>query len=287
MKFKNKKLSKKIKELKEKKEKLENKMKYKKSYKYFIFCFCFVFGYTIFFTSGYIFDTQNSRKSTAIGVTNKMANSIVRLTSEQYNPKTGLLQVNFNMEKTNILFENNIEVSAIEKDDLNKELPLKVIRLDESQYVLLLKVPKKWTNVAIKIEEKDIEKASETKVFVDEKLCTKNDDLKELSKKDYLIENVNIEINEIEKEIYSYKEEIDKNNKVMSKTEKEIKNLEGNTKYEIKEEADRTNQKVESLKSEIKSLNDNNEELKKKINTANEKINKLNLKKEDYKKMNG
>ena len=154
------------------------------------------------------------------------------------------------------------------------------------QYVVLLKVPKKWTNVAIKIEEKDIEKASEIKVFIDEKLCTKNDDLKELSKKDYLIENVDTEINEIEKEIYSYKEEIDKNNKVMSKAEKEIKNLEGNTKYEIKEEADRTNQKVESLKSEIKSLNDNNEELKKKINTANEKINKLNLKKEDYKNLN-
>ncbi|BDU93152.1 coiled-coil domain-containing protein [Clostridium perfringens] len=287
MKFKNEKLNKKFKEFKGKKEKLEAKIKYKKTYKYYFFCFFFIFGYTIFFSSGYIFNTQNSAKSTPIGVENKMNNSIVKLTSEKYNPNIGLLQVNLNVEKTKILFENNIELSAIEKKDVNKELPLKTIRLNENQYVALIKVPDKWANVAIQVKEKDIEKSSSIKIFIDKKLCVKDDNLKELSKKDYLIENVDIEITDVEKEINEYKNEIEKNNKIISKTEQEIRSLEGNKKYEIEEDVNKTNQKVESLKSEVKSLNENNEELKKKINTANEKINKLNLKKEDYKKMDG
>lgn len=49
-----------------------------------------------------------------------MNNSIVKLTSEKYNPNIGLLQVNLNVEKTKILFENNIELSAIEKKMLIK-----------------------------------------------------------------------------------------------------------------------------------------------------------------------
>lgn len=285
--FKNIEISKKISFIKNKKEKLEAKIKYKKSYKYYFFCLFFVLGYTIFFSSGYIFNTQNSSKSTPIGIENKMNNSTVKLTNEIYNPKIGLLQVNLDVEKTKILFENNIKLSAIEKGNVNKELPLSTVRLNENQYVVLIKVPSNWTNVAIQVEEKDIEKPSSTKIFIDEKLCTKDENLKELSKKDYLIENVDIEIKDIEKEINEYKNEIEKNNKVISKTKQEIESLEENKKYEIQEDANKTNQKVDSLNSEIKSLNDNNEEIKKKINTAKEKINKLNLKKEDYKKLNG
>ncbi|MBM7835603.1 hypothetical protein [Clostridium sardiniense] len=280
----NKKIKNIFKKIRDKKDKFEAKMKYKKSYKYYIFACIFFLGYGVFFSSGYIFDTNRERKSTEIGIENKMTNSIVKIKSEQYNPNNKLLQVNLDIEKTNILFGNDIEVTAIERADLNKNLEVKTIRLDESQYVLLIQAPKKWTNIAIEIKEKNIVDSSSTKVFIDEKLCTKNNELQEGTLTDYLVESVDLEINNINLEIENYNKEIEKDNKIIAQTEKEIKKLEENIKYEIKEEADRTKQKIESLKSEIENLKVSIEEINKQIETSNEKINKLNLKKEDYKK---
>lgn len=284
MKIENKKLNEKLKNIISKKDKFEAKMKYRKSYKYYIFTCIFLLGYGIFFSSGYIFDTNRERKSTEIGIENKMTNSIVKVRSEQYNPTNRLLQVNLDIEKINILFGNDIEVTAIERADLNTNLEVKSVRLDESQYVLLIQAPKKWTNIAIEIKEKNIVDSSSIKVFIDEKLCTKNNELQEKTLTDYLVESVNLEINNINLEIENYNKEIEKDNQIIAQTEKEIKKLEENIKYEIKEEADQTKQKIESLQSEIENLNGSIEEINKQIETSNEKINKLNLKKEDYKK---
>lgn len=272
------------KKLKAKKNKIIDKINYKRSHKYFIFVAIFFIGYTFFFSSGFIFDTNRERKSTEIGIENKMENSIVKIVNEEVNNNTGLLQVNLDIEKTNILFDNSLEISAIERGNLNKKLNVKTLRLDDSQYVLLIQVPKKWTNVAIDIKEKNIDNASSTKVFIDENLCIKNDNLKELTVKDYLIENVNLEIKNINNEMQNYDKDIANNNEVILKTEQQIKTLEENLKYEIKEEADKTNQQIETLKANISSAKENINELNKKKDIDNEKINKLNLKKEDYQK---
>lgn len=266
-----------------KKEKFEEKIRYKKSYKYYIFTCIFFVGYLFFFSSGYIFDTNRERKSTEIGVEINLTNSKITIISQQYNKNNGLLQVNLNVEKTNILFGNDILVSAIERADLNKNLDVKTIRLDDSQYVLLIKVPKKWTNVAIEIKEDGIENSSKAKLFIDENLCVRNDELVELSKVEYLIENVDTEIESINLDIESYKKEIEENNKKIVKTEEEIKKLEDNIKYEIESEATETTHKIETLKGDIKSLKASIEELNNQIEMLNKKINKLNEKKEDYK----
>ncbi|WP_338631283.1 hypothetical protein [Clostridium baratii] len=279
MKVKNKTLKKII----SKKEKFEEKIRYKKSYKYYIFTCIFLVGYLIFFSSGYIFDTNRERKSTEIGIENKMANSKVKIVSEQYNKNIGLVQVNLSMEKTNILFGNEINVSAIERADLNKNLDVKTIRLDDSQYVLLIQAPKKWTNIAIELKEVGIENSSQIKLFIDENLCTRNDELVELSTQEYLIQNVDTEINSINLEIENYKKEIETNNEKIVKTEEEIKILEENIKYEIESEALDTKQKIETLKGDIKNLNVSIDEINKQIELLNEKINKLNEKKESYK----
>lgn len=272
-----------FKKLIKKKDKFEEKIKYKKSYKYYIFTCIFFVGYLFFFSSGYIFDVNRERKSTEIGVENKLTNSKITIISEQYNKNTGLLQVNLKVEKTNILFGNDILVSAIERADLNKNLDVKTIRLDDSQYVLLINVPKKWTNVAIEIKEDGIENSSQTKLFIDEKLCYRNDELVELTKEEYLIQNVDTEIEGINLEIENYKKEIEENNNKIVKTEEEIKILEENIKYEVESEALETNQKIETLKGNIKNLHASIEEINKQIEILNEKINKLNEKKEDYK----
>lgn len=282
MKFKNKKINEKIKKIKTKKEKIEEKLRYKKSYKYYIFTCIFFVGYLIFFSSGYIFDTNRDRKSTEIGIENKMTNSLIKVTNEEFNKNTGLVQVNLNMEKTNILFGNDISVNAIERANLNKNLEVKTIRLDDSQYVLLIKAPKKWTNIAVEIKEENISDPSSTKIFIDENLCTRNDNLQELSKKDYLIQNVDDEIKNINLEIENHNKEIEKNNQIMIKTEEEIKTLEENIKYEIESEATETKQKIETLKGDINNLKANTEEINKQIEILKEKINKLNEKKKDY-----
>lgn len=277
----NKKINEKLDKFQKKTEKIRNKINYKKSYKYILLVFLIGAGYIFFLSSGVIFETNNRLTSTELNKKITLKNSEVFIKEEQFNEEKNLLEVKLGVNKTNINFANDFEFEAIARENTNKKLSVEFMTVDENNIVIFITTPKKWSAIAIDIKEKNAKEVGETRVYIDERVCIKNDELEKRTKEEYMIENIEQDLKVIDEVIAKYEEEIEEKKVTIENTYEEINLLESKKEYLTDSEKLEVNQKIDSYKSNIDTLNKSIDELEKNISEQKEKQSMANKKMND------
>lgn len=277
----NKKINEKLDSFQKKTEKIRNKINYKKSYKYILLVFLIGAGYIFFLSSGVIFETNNRLTSTELNKKITLKNSEVFIKEEQFNEEKNLLEVKLGVNKTNINFANDFEFEAIARENTNKKLSVEFMTVDENNMVIFITTPKKWSAIALDIKEKNAKEVGETRVYIDERVCSKNDELEKRTKEEYMIENIEQDLKMIDEVIAKYEEEIEEKKVTIENTNEEINLLESKKEYLTDSEKLEVNQKIDSYKSNIDTLNKSIDELEKNISEQKEKQSMANKKMND------
>lgn len=277
----NKKINEKLDKFQKKTEKIRNKINYKKSYKYILLVFLIGAGYIFFLSSGVIFETNNRLTSTELNKKITLKNSEVFIKEEQFNEEKNLLEVKLGVNKTNINFANDFEFEAIARENTNKKLSVEFMTVDENNIVIFITTPKKWSAIALDIKEKNSKEVGETRVYIDERVCIKNDELEKRTKEEYMIENIEQDLKAIDEVIAKYEEEIEEKKVTIENTNEEINLLESKKEYLTDSEKLEVNQKIDSYKSNIDTLNKSIDELEKNISEQKEKQSMANKKMND------
>lgn len=277
----NKKINKKLEEIQSKTEKIRSKINYKRSYKYILLVIFIATGYIFFLSSGAFFETNNRLTTTELNKKIALKNSEVFIKEEQFNEEKNLLEVKLGVNKTNINFANDFEFEAITRENTNKKLPIEFMTVDENNIVIFITTPKKWSAIAMDIKEKNAKENGETRVYIDERICKKNNELDKRTKEEYMIENIEVDIKNIEDAIVKYEEEIEEKRVTIDNTKEEINTLEGKKEYLTDKEKAEANQKIDSHNNSIYSLESSIKEIEKNINEAKEKLSLANKKMND------
>lgn len=277
----NKKINDKLDKFQKKTEKIRNKINYKKSYKYILLVFLIGAGYIFFLSSGAFFESNNRLTSTELNKKIVLKNSEVFIKEEQFNEEKNLLEIKLGVNKTNINFANDFEFEAIARENTNKKLPVEFMVVDENNIVVFVTTPKKWSAIAVDIKEKKAKEVGETRVYIDERVCSKNDELEKRTKEEYMIENIEQDLKEIDEVIAKYEEEIEEKKVTIENTNEEINLLESKKEYLTDSEKLEVNQKIDSYKSNITSLENSIKEIEKNISEEKEKQSMANKKMND------
>lgn len=280
MKF-NKKINEKLDDIQIKTEKFRNKINYKKSYKYILLVILIGAGYIFFLSSGMFFESNSRLTSTELNKKIELKNSEVFIKEDQFNEEKNLLEIKLGVTKTNINFANDFEFEAISRENTNKKLPVEFMEVDENNIVIFVTTPKKWSAIAVDIKEKNSKEVGETRVYIDERICGKNNNLNKRSKEEYMIENIEVDIKTIEENISAYEKEIAEKRTTIENTNEEINILESKKEYLTDKEKLEANQQIDGHKNSIESLENSIEEIEKTINEEKEKLEMANKKMND------
>ncbi|WP_404988789.1 hypothetical protein [Clostridium culturomicium] len=288
-----KKLNKKLDDIQNKLEKFRSKIKFKKSYKYILLTVFIATGYIFFLSSGVIFESNSRVASTELNKVIELKQSSVFIKNTEYNKKQNLLEIKLGIKMKQVNFANDYEFEAIAKENTNEKLDVEFIKVDGENIVLFVNTPKKWSAIAVDIKENYRNEGGETRIYIDEDKCIKNNELEKRTEEEYMIENIEEEIKIINETIKKYEEEKEEKNKTIENTNAQIDILEEKKEYLTEKETLEANQKIEAYKSNIKSIETSIIEIegkvreeKEKDRMANKKMNDIikNLPKDIYKK---
>ncbi|MGL4109024.1 hypothetical protein [Clostridium sp. LP20] len=268
---------------KEKKEK-EKRCNYK-SRKYNIALTIIVCGYVFFFLSNSIFNSEGDIMSTSFDKAVAMNNYKVTMKSSTYSNTNNILEVNFQLEKTNLTFDKELLLEVKERKKPNEKLKAKLINLNGKDYTVVVNLPKEWTTVLLTFTE-DNEIKTSTKFYVDRRESIEDSTLKEKSRREYLLQTVDKELDEVNGKIVQSEDEIIVQNKKIEQIKLEITRLEGERKYLTESELLDINSKIESLYSDKVETEKTIMQLEDKRREMNSKLEKLEVKRSDYDKMN-
>lgn len=288
-----KKLNKKLDDINNKGEKFRSKIKFKKSYKYILLTVFIATGYVFFLSSGVIFESNSRVTSTELNKVIELKQSSVFVRNTEYNKEENLLEIKLGIKMKQVNFANDYEFEAIAKENTNEKLDVEFIKVDGENIVLFVNTPKKWSAIAVDIKENYRNEGGETRIYIDEDKCIKNNELEKRTEEEYMIENIEDEIKIINETIKKYEEEKEEKNKTIENTNAQIDILEEKKEYLTEKETLEANQKIEAYKSNIKSIETSIIEIegkvreeKEKDRMANKKMNDIikNLPKDIYKK---
>lgn len=274
-------INKKIEEIQIKTEKFRNKINFKKSYKYILLTIFIGVGYIFFLTSGFIFESSNRITSTELNKKITLKNSEIMIIDEKLNKENNLLQIKIKTNKTNINFANDYEFEAITKEDTNKKLSVEFLEVDENNIVVFITTPKKWSAVALDIKEKNAKEVGEQRIYISKDVCVEDNQLKIKSKEEYMIENIEIDIESINETINQYENEVTEKQETIGNIKSEISTLEDKKEYLTDKEKSEVNQKIDSYNNNITSLETAIKDIESKINEEREKEKMLNKKMND------
>lgn len=274
-----------FKERGDKKGKKETEIKRNcKSKKYGVALSIIITGYLFFFLSNSIFNSEGDVMATQFNKEIAINNYKIIMKSAKYSNENSILEVNFNIEKTNLTYDKGLVVEAKERKNPSEKLTTKLVDLNQKDYTVVVNLPKEWTTVLITfIEDNDTNPLG--KFYVDRREIEEKKELKEKSKREYLLQTVDEEMDIVNKKMSEIDIQIGEKNKKINQVKEEIIRLENERKYLTESELISMNSKIDQLYSEnineeksIIELNESKKEL------AN-KIEKLNEKRADYDKI--
>ena len=235
------------KKLDKSKENYQYKNRNYKSKKYNIATIIIVLGYLFFFTSNSIFNSEGDIMSTPFDKERVLPNYKIKMKNSTYSNENKILEVNFSIEKTNVIYSGELKVEGKERKNPGKKL--------------------------------------DVKFYVDRRESVEDEALKEKTRKEYLLQTVYEELENVNKNILENKNQIEEKNKEIIQLDSEINRLEVEKKYLTDSELIDMNSKIESLYSQKLDIEKSALQLKESIEELNGKIEKLELKKEDYNKI--
>ncbi|MDI9218136.1 hypothetical protein [Clostridium tertium] len=269
------------KKLDKSKENYQYKNRNYKSKKYNIATIIIVLGYLFFFTSNSIFNSEGDIMSTPFDKEIALPNYKIKMKNSMYSNENKILEVNFSIEKTNVIYSGELKVEGKERKNPGKKLDVKMINLNGKDYSIIVKLPKEWTTVLLEFRDES-EAENKVKFYVDRRESVEDEALKEKTRKEYLLQTVYEELENVNKNILENKNQIEEKNKEITQLDSEINRLEVEKKYLTDSELIEMNSKIESLYSQKLDIEKSVLQLKESIEELNGKIEKLELKKEDY-----
>lgn len=242
-----------------------------------------IFTVAFFISSNLFFKKDEPTIATELDKNMTLNNVEFTMIDRQYNPDSGLLQVNFKMKNNSMNKIRNYTFEVREKVNPAKIIESKVTQIDDENYVLVTKVSKEWGAISITVAD-DTYKDKTLKMYADAIDITENKNLIELDKSGYLVELCERNIKDIESEIDKTNDEISAKCDEILALGNDNRSLQEDKKYEIKSEQIKADKKIDSNKSRIEKLKAENKQSEKNIKEKNEKIDKLNEKIEDIQK---
>lgn len=271
-----------IKKIKINKENLDRKIKCRKSYKYNLALVIIFVGFSFFLSSNKIFNYEGVIKSTPFNEVVAMKNNKAMITNAVFNSKNRLLQISVKIDKSNITFDKDISVEARERKNPLEKLGAEIKKISNSEYVILITLPKEWSVVELRLIE-DTEEKSYANLYVDKREIEEDEKLKEKNDKEYLVEITENEIELLLKNIDTNNKNIEEKQKNIRAYEKEISNLEDEKKYLTDKEVVEINTKIEQLYNKISDAKSEIDKIKVEEKEIKSKIEKLESKKNDIK----
>ncbi|MGL5087077.1 MAG: hypothetical protein ACRC68_15415 [Clostridium sp.] len=258
--------------------------------KYISFTFIFLGGLIFFLSSNMIFSKTSNDVSTVIGTPITSDPFTVTLKDREYNPTTGFIKffINIDNTKKNTNYLPSFELRS--KDNPNELIPVVAHQIVDNKYVVYTTYKKKWSYLSLGVNltnDSDInEIIGPFKMYSTLADMELNEGLVQKSNKDYYVEIVDSEINDIKVEIDNLNENIKNNLGKVENIKNENVKLEEDKKYQIESEVANTNSEISSNISMTDKFITENNESDIKIKNLEEKISKLEIKKTDYLKGN-
>jgi len=237
----------------------------------------------------------------------------------EYNKDKKFMEVELSYQDSGDYIATKLNFSAKAKVNVKEKLTVKTILNTDNIYIVRIEnIPKNYEAIALKVsqnpssnsnvnidtsdvttdnfssttadesisnETNNVIKNNYTTLYCDYRKVKINNNLKSETQNDYIVNITKIEISNIKKGIITINNNIKINENMIDMANEKISSLNCRYKYEIQEEQTNTNQKINSYKSKIVDGEQQNATLKITKSSLIEKINKLNQKVNDIKKI--
>lgn len=248
-----------------------------------------ILGMIFFLTSNRFFNRDFLVESTALNEENYIGDISVKVLDREYNTSTGVFEMLLNVKNPDILNENPIQIAIVEKEHLKEKIESKLIKISDEEYVVYARLPIDWSAVSVRVrltEENNLEddKREILKIYADRKDTKENNNLKAENESGYKIKFIDLQINSLNEDIKNINTQIDnKKNLILSILEDNKKQKE-EEKYQTDEEIQKTESKINQNNTTVDTTKTEIKELLKLLEENQNRIKKLEEKKNDLQK---
>ncbi|MBY0756290.1 hypothetical protein K5V21_12615 [Clostridium sardiniense] len=248
-----------------------------------------ILGMVFFLTSNRFFNRDFLVESTALNEENYIGDISLKVLDREYNTSTGVFEMLLNVDNSNLLNENPIEISILEKEHLKEKIESKLIKVSDEEYVVYARLPVDWSAVSVRVgltEENNLEdnKREILKIYADRKDTKENNNLKAENESGYKIKFIDLQINNLNENIKKINSELDNKKKLIMNILEDNEKQKENEKYQTEEEIKETESKINQNNTIIDTTKIEIEELIKSLEENKNRIKKLEEKKNDLQK---
>ena len=278
-------------------KKIKIKIKNNKSFPYMFIVFFTIIGYMFFFNSNSIIKSEAKVElTTPLNETMELGNTKIKMLSRKYCKNSNMVEFYIYAKSIDAINTIKLNFEIKEQQNVSKIIKPDVRRLDENNYIVRSKIPKNWTVLSLTVSEflqddmlidseknqQNISQTSTVKFYIENEDIEKVHSLKEKKASEYLVEGIDLEIQNIKDSITEKEKDINAKGIKIEELKETIVKLEEDKVYQTdieKKDTDTTvnaiNSKIETLKSDIQKLHEQVRELNERIKKSEDKKAKL------------
>lgn len=240
-----------------------------------IFLFLFIGGYIFFFSSKLWMPTAgDAKRVTRIGQEMDWNDRKVKILRWDYSPEQSLMEVELSIVNKKFDGINTYDYTALKPD--GSSLAVNVV-LEEPDWVILQieDVPKKFSELALRMEFPDNEDAGMIKMYTNKNDVRMVDKIKAKDRNGYLKARYEEEISGYNESISDLQQQIQKEQEEIENIKEEITRLDSNREYQTESENEQTDSLVLEAEHNITSLNDTIDSQGQELEEYRERIQKI------------
>lgn len=274
--------------------------------------------YFIFFNANSILPDNSTVMNSSLGKEVNAGSTKLSINRWEYDENKKFMEIELSYKDSGDYIVTKLDFSAKAKVNVKKKLPVRKMFNTDNIYIIRIEnIPENYEAIALKVSQNlssdsninidtsdittddfssstvsnnlsnDNNEAitnNSTTLYCDYRKVKINNNIKEETKKYYLINITKTEIHNINRDVITINNKIKSNENLIIMANEIINSLNSQYKYEIKEEQTNTNQKINSYKAKIADNEQQNTNLQLTKSSLIEKINKLEQKVKDITK---
>jgi len=289
----------------------------KSMFYYFSFVFIIIM-YFIFFNANSILPDNSTVMNSSLDKEVYAGSTKLSINRWEYDENKKFMEIELSYKDSGDYIATKLEFSAKAKVDVKKKLNVKTMLNTDNIYIVRIEnIPENYEAIALKVSQNsnsnsdinidtshittddfssstvannlsndndDAITNNSITLYCDYRKVKINNNIKEETKKYYLINITKTEISNINKDVITINNKMKSNENLIIMANEKINSLNSQYKYEIKEEQNNTDQKINSYKSKIADNQQQNINLQSTKSSLIEKIKKLEQKVNDITK---
>lgn len=204
-------------------KKIKIKIKNNKSFPYMFIVFFTIIGYMFFFNSNSIIKSEAKVElTTPLNETMELGNTKIKMLSRKYCKNSNMVEFYIYAKSIDAINTIKLNFEIKEQQNVSKIIKPDVRRLDENNYIVRSKIPKNWTVLSLTVSEflqddmlidseknqQNISQTSTVKFYIENEDIEKVHSLKEKKASEYLVEGIDLEIQNIKDSITEKEKDI-------------------------------------------------------------------------------